>query len=134
VHNLSKCAGGYARKTGDSKPLGEIDSKIDAFFPETMSQHLQNEEAEWCSFHPKYPEDVGLVEGYLIEEAEFSGSDASKWYITYLSGPEAMPEKLVIPNQLVKQTLSLSSPKHATDKVEWVHQPTLRPDTDLHYE
>jgi hypothetical protein len=35
-------------KTGDSKPLGEKDSKIHAFVPETMSQHFQNEEAEWC--------------------------------------------------------------------------------------
>jgi hypothetical protein len=95
VHNLYKCDGGYARKslvedaelsgsdegkwcttylsvleampekTGDSKPLGEIDSKIDAFLPETMSQHFRN------------PEDVGLEEGSLIEEAELSGSDAA---------------------------------------------------------
>jgi hypothetical protein len=123
VHNLCKCAGGYAQKSliedaelpgsdegklcttylsvpeamppknGDSKPLGEIDSKIDAFLPETMSQHLQNEEAEWCSFDPRYPEDVGIEEGSLIEEAELSGSDASKWCITYLSGSEAMHKK-----------------------------------------
>jgi hypothetical protein len=99
-----------------------------------MSQHFRNEEAEWFSFDPSYPEDVGLEEGYLIEESELSGSDESKWWITYLSGPEAMPEKLVNPNQLVKQTPSLSSPKLATDKVGWVHQPTLRPDADLHYE
>jgi hypothetical protein len=51
-------------KPGDSKPLGEIDSKIDAFAPETMSQHFRNEEAEWCSFDPSYPEDVGLEGGF----------------------------------------------------------------------
>jgi hypothetical protein len=60
VHNLYKCAVGYARKTGDSKPLRETGSKIDAFAPETMFQHFRNEEAEWCSFNPSYPEDVGL--------------------------------------------------------------------------
>jgi hypothetical protein len=70
VHNLSKCAGGYAKKTGDFKPLGEIDLKIDAFLPETMSQHFQNEEAEWCSSDPSYPEDAVLKEGSLIEEDE----------------------------------------------------------------
>jgi hypothetical protein len=118
VHNLSKCAGGYARKTGDSKPLGEIDSKIDAFFPETMSQHFWNEGAEWCSFDPSYTEDVGLEEGSLIEEAELSGSDEGKCCITYLGGPKDMPEKVVISNQLVKKTLGLSSLKHMTDKVE----------------
>jgi hypothetical protein len=121
-------------KTGDSKPLGEIDLKIDAFVPDNMSQHIWNEESEWCSFDPSCPEDVGLEEGSLIEEAEFSGSDGSKWCINYQSGPEAIPEKLVIPNQLVKQTPSLISLNHKTDKVEWVHQPTLRPDEDLHYE
>jgi hypothetical protein len=77
--NLSKCAGGYARKTGDSKPLGQIDAKIDAFLPETMSQHFRNEEAKWCSFNPSYPQDVDLKKGSLIEEAELSGSDASKF-------------------------------------------------------
>jgi hypothetical protein len=35
-----------------------------------MFQHLRNEEAEWCSFDPSYPEDVGLEEGSMIEEAE----------------------------------------------------------------
>jgi hypothetical protein len=164
VHNLYKCAGGYARKylvedaelsgsdegkwytsyisvpeampekTGDSKPLCEIDLKIDAFAPETMFQHFHNEEAEWCSSDPSYPEDVDLEEGYLIEEAELSGNDAGKWCTTYLSVPEHVPERLAIPNQLVKQTMSISSLKHAIDKVEWVHQPTLRPDADLHYE
>jgi hypothetical protein len=163
VHNLYKCAGKYAgkylvedaefsgsdegkwcttyisvqeampKKNGDSKPIGEIDSKIDEFVPETMSQHFRNEEAEWCSLDPSYSEDFGLEEDYLIEEAELSGSDERKWCITYLSGSEAMPEKLVIPNQLVKETPSLFSLKHATDKVEWVHHPTLLPDANLHY-
>jgi hypothetical protein len=121
-------------KTGDSKPIGEIDSKIDAFVPETMSQHFWNEEAEWFSFDTSFPEDVGLEEGSLIEEAKFSGSDESKWCITYLSGPEAVPEKLCFLNQLAKQTRSLSSLKHATDKLEWVHHPTLRRDAVLNYE
>jgi hypothetical protein len=31
--------------SGDSKPLGEIDAKIDVFLLETMSQHFRNEEA-----------------------------------------------------------------------------------------
>jgi hypothetical protein len=54
--------------------------------------------------------------GSLIEEAELSGSDEGKWCTTYLSVPEAMPEKLAIPNQLVKKTPSLSSLKHVTKK------------------
>jgi hypothetical protein len=86
-----------------------------------MFQHFRNEEAEWCSFNPSYPEDVCLGEGSLIEAAELSGSDEGKWCTTYISVHEAMPEKLVIPNQLVKQTPSLLFLKHATDKVEWVN-------------
>jgi hypothetical protein len=81
------------KKTGDSKPLGETDLNIDAFPLETMFQHLRKEEAEWCSFDASPPEDVGLEESSLIEEAELSGSDDGKWCTTYLSVPEAMPYK-----------------------------------------
>jgi hypothetical protein len=53
-----------------------------------------NEEAEWFSFDASYPDNVGLYEGSLVEDAQFPGSDEGKWCTTYVSVPEAMPKNL----------------------------------------
>jgi hypothetical protein len=37
-----------------------------------------NEEAEWFSFDASSPDDVGLEEGSLVEDAEFPGNDKGK--------------------------------------------------------
>jgi hypothetical protein len=78
-----------------------VNLKIYAFAPEAVFLFL-NEEAESFSFDPDSPEDVGLDEGSLVEDAELSGSDDGKWCTLYKSVPKDMPEKLVIPNHLVK--------------------------------
>jgi hypothetical protein len=55
-----------------------MNMKIYAFTPEAMVQHFRNKETKWFSFNASSPEDVGLEEVSLIEEAEVSGSDEGK--------------------------------------------------------